>query len=150
MITLDFFQVFFLHERVSFLLKLKTEEEDIVDGVKSIRTHYGREFDDEKYVNFCNIHGIDHEFCTPRTPHQNEIVKRKIRTVQETVRVMHHVKELPQKLWTEAVNPAVYLINSVYLHLNTNCTSYELQNGKKPSLSYLQLFVAYCIIKKSS
>lgn len=60
----------------SLCLKLQLKR-DIRGEFKGIITNHAREFDNEKFVNFCNICGICHEFSFPKTPLQNEVVKRK-------------------------------------------------------------------------
>jgi len=39
---------------------------------------HGGEFGNERFENFCNKHGIKHNFSAPRTPQQNGVVERKI------------------------------------------------------------------------
>ena len=41
-------------------------------AITCIRSDDGREFE-----NYCNEHGIDHNFLAPRTPQQNGVAKRK-------------------------------------------------------------------------
>jgi len=47
---------------------------------------------------FCEKHGIVHEFPCPRTPQQNWVVERKIRTLQEMARTMIHENNLAKHL----------------------------------------------------
>lgn len=47
----------------------------------------------------------------PYTPEQNGSAKRENRTIVEAVRAMMHAKDLPQGLWAELVNAAVYILN---------------------------------------
>ena len=39
-------------------------------------------------MDYCNEHGISHNFSTPRTPQQNGVVERKNRTLEEMARTM--------------------------------------------------------------
>ena len=43
---------------------------------------------------FCEDHGIEHNFSTPRTPQQNEVVKRKNRSLEEIARTLLNVFRL--------------------------------------------------------
>ncbi|GKD97832.1 retrovirus-related pol polyprotein from transposon TNT 1-94 [Tanacetum coccineum] len=57
--------------------------------IVSIRTNYGREFDNEvQFGEFCNANGITHNFSALRTPQLNGVVERKNRTLQEMSRTM--------------------------------------------------------------
>ena len=82
------------------------------------------------FAEFCDKHGIVHEFFAPKIPQQNGIVERKNRTLQEMARVMLNSKKLSFRLWAEAVNTACYTINRVFLRSGTNKTSYEIWRGE--------------------
>jgi transposase InsO family protein len=60
-----------------------------------IRSDHGREFENSKFTDFCSNEGIKHEFSSPITPQQNGVVERENITLQESARVMLHVKHLP-------------------------------------------------------
>ena len=40
-----------------------------------------REFENIDFEDYCNEHGINHNFLAPRTPQQNGVVERKNRTL---------------------------------------------------------------------
>ena len=48
--------------------------------IKAIRSDHGGEFQKELFENFCEEHGISHNFSAPRTPQQNGVVERKNRS----------------------------------------------------------------------
>ncbi|GJZ93365.1 retrovirus-related pol polyprotein from transposon TNT 1-94 [Tanacetum coccineum] len=55
--------------------------------IVSIRTEHGREFDNEvQFREFYNANGITNKFLAPRTPQSNDVVEKKNRTLQETIR----------------------------------------------------------------
>ncbi len=63
-------------------------------------------------------HGIVHRTSMPYCPEQNGSAERENRTLVECARTMIHAKDLPTKLWAEAVNTAAYiLIVSVLLRV---------------------------------
>lgn len=97
-----------------------------------------------KIANFCDEHGISHEFYAPRT--QNGVVERKNRTLQEMARVMLNSKKLAFRLWAETINTACYTINCVNLRPGTTKTPYEIWKGKKSNLSYFHVFGCICYI----
>ena len=72
--------------------KLQREKDSHVIG---IRSDHGKEFENNKFADFCSSEGINHEFSSPITPQQNGIVERKNRTLQEYSRAMIHAKMLP-------------------------------------------------------
>ena len=73
-------------------------------AITCIRSDYGREFENIDFENYCNEHGIDHNFLAPKTPQQNGVVERKNRTIQEMARTMLNKNNLPKYFWAEAVN----------------------------------------------
>jgi transposase InsO family protein len=57
--------------------------------------------------------GIKHEFSTPYTPQQNNVVERKNRTLIDMARTMLGEFKTPERFWSEAVNIAYqHLTNS--------------------------------------
>ncbi|GBM43517.1 hypothetical protein AVEN_96182-1 [Araneus ventricosus] len=55
--------------------------------------------------------GINIRYSMPYTPQQNGAAERENRIIMEASRSILHHKGLPLKLWAEAVNTAVYLLN---------------------------------------
>ena len=56
--------------------------------ISCIRSDHGREIENIDFEDYCNEHGINHDFSAPRTPQQNGVVERKNRTLQEMARTM--------------------------------------------------------------
>lgn len=94
-----------------------------------IRSDHGKEFENQKFVEFCSYEGIKHEFSSPITPQQNGIVESKNRTIQESARAMIHAKKLLIYFWTEAMNTTCYVHNRVTLRKGTPTTLYEMWKG---------------------
>ena len=42
-----------------------------------IRSDHEKEFENSIFTKFCNKHGIDHEFYTPKIPQQNGVEEGK-------------------------------------------------------------------------
>ena len=95
-------------------------------------------------MNYCNEHGISHNFSTPRTPQQNGVVERKNRTSEEMARTMLIASGLPRNFWAEAVNTACYILNRVLIRPITSKTPYELFKGVKPNISNFCMFGCRC------
>ena len=56
--------------------------------ITSIRSDHGREFENAKFQEFCEEHGITHNFSAPRTPQQKGVAERKNRFLLEMARTM--------------------------------------------------------------
>ena len=54
----------------------------------------------------------------------------------------------PEALWAEAINTACYASNRLFLQKFLGKTPYELLNGKKPNVSFFQVFSYKCYIYK--
>ncbi|KAK2359506.1 putative mitochondrial protein [Trifolium repens] len=114
--------------------------------ILKVRSDHGGEFENEPFENFCEEHGILHEFSSPRTPQQNGVVERKNRSLQEMARTMMHENNLAKFFWAEAVNTACYIQNRIYIRPILNKTTYELFKGRKPNISYFHQFGCTCYI----
>ena len=51
--------------------------------LKVIKSDHETEFGNSKFAQYCDSHGVDHNFSAPRTPQQNCLVEIKNRTLQE-------------------------------------------------------------------
>ena len=57
-----------------------------------IRSDHEGEFENAIFAEYCDKHGIAHEFSAPKTPEQNGVVEWKNRTIQEMERAMLKAK----------------------------------------------------------
>ena len=87
--TFDAFETFILR------LMLKKKKNLHHKKVVRIRSDHKREFENSHFDNFCNKHGIRHEFSAPKTPQHNGVVERKNITLQEMTCVMVKEKRVP-------------------------------------------------------
>jgi hypothetical protein len=92
------------------------------------------------------VEGIKHEFSSPYTPQQNDVVERKNRTLLDMGRTMLDEYKTLDWFWAEAINTACYSINRLYLHQILKKTSYKLLTSKKPNVSYFRVFGSKCFI----
>ncbi|KAL6337946.1 hypothetical protein AAG906_005411 [Vitis piasezkii] len=114
--------------------------------ITCIRSDHGREFENFDFEEYCNKHGINHNFSAPRTPQQNGVVERKNRTLQEMARTMLNENNLPKYFWAEAVNTSCYVLNRILLRPILKKTPYELWKSKKPNISHFKVFGCKCFI----
>nr|GEU66872.1 retrovirus-related Pol polyprotein from transposon TNT 1-94 [Tanacetum cinerariifolium] len=84
--------------------------------------------------------GIKREFSVARTPQQNEVAKRKNRTLIEAARTMLADSLLPTIFWAEAVNTTCYVQNRVLVTKPYNKTPYELLIGRSPNIDFMKPF----------
>nr|GEZ63461.1 integrase, catalytic region, zinc finger, CCHC-type, peptidase aspartic, catalytic [Tanacetum cinerariifolium] len=87
---------------------------------------------------------VFHQKTVPRTPQQNEVVKRRNRTLVEAARTMLIFSKAPMFLWAEAVATACYTQNRSLIHTRHHKTLYELVHNKKPDLTFFRVFGALC------
>jgi len=85
------------------------------NNIGAIRSDHGGEFQNEKFINFCNKLGISHNFFAPRTPQQNGVVERKNRSLEELARTILNDYALLKCSWADAVSTACYVMNRVLI-----------------------------------
>nr|GEY31061.1 ribonuclease H-like domain-containing protein [Tanacetum cinerariifolium] len=121
----------------SFIIRI----ENLVDHkVKVIRCDNRTEFNNRDMNQFCEMKGIIRQYSVARTPQQNEVAKRRNRTLIEAAKIMLADSKLPTTFWAEAVNTACYVQNRVLVTKPHNKTSYELLHGKTQALSFMRPF----------
>ena len=54
----------------AFVIFLKKTEKRIGHSLISLRSDHGKEFENSSFIDYCNEHGIDHNFSAPRAPLQ--------------------------------------------------------------------------------
>jgi hypothetical protein len=108
--------------------------------IKTLGSDNGGEHTSKKFVNFCKDVGIKRELTTPYNPQQNDVVKRKNRTIMEAVKTMIHDQDLPVCLWAEAAMAVVYVQNRLSHSALGLKTPKEMFTGKKSEVSDLKIF----------
>uniref|UniRef100_A0A151UEZ7 Retrovirus-related Pol polyprotein from transposon TNT 1-94 n=1 Tax=Cajanus cajan TaxID=3821 RepID=A0A151UEZ7_CAJCA len=114
--------------------------------IKSLRSQHGCEFQNEKFQTFCEKHGINQNFSTPRTPQQNRVVELKSRSLIELARAMLNENDLPKYFWADAVNTACYVLNRIVIRSLLKKTPYDLYKDRKPNISHFKVFGCKCFI----
>lgn len=77
-------------------------------------------------------------------PQQNGVAERKNRTIVETARTMLYEKRRLIKLWGEAVNTAVHILNKCHTSALKNKTSFEAFSGRKSGVKHMRVFGSLC------
>nr|GEX69948.1 retrovirus-related Pol polyprotein from transposon TNT 1-94 [Tanacetum cinerariifolium] len=94
--------------------------------------------------------GISHETSVARSPQQNDVVKRRNRTLIEAARTMLIYAKAQLFLWAEAVATACFTQNRSIIRLRHGKTPYELLHNKLPDLSYFYVFGTLCYLTNDS
>nr|GFC53789.1 retrovirus-related Pol polyprotein from transposon TNT 1-94 [Tanacetum cinerariifolium] len=90
---------------------------------------------------------ISYQMSSVQTTQQNGVVERRNRTLVEAARTMLIFSRAPLFLWAEAIATACFTQNRSIIHCRFNKTPYELINGRKPDISFLHVFGAFCYPK---
>src|SRR6185312_7915274 len=83
--------------------------------------------------------GIRAQYSMLGESQQNGVAERRNRTLLDMVRSMLSYSNLPIELWMEALKTATHILNRVPSKLVPK-TTFELWNGRKPSLNYLKVW----------
>lgn len=123
-------------------------ESELKTGNKVLRinTDNGTEFCNNSVMEFLEDKGITFQTSVPYTPQQNGLIERDIRTVVEAARTMLIRSGLPARLWAEAVNTAIYVLNRTINSRDLTKTPYEKWCGVKPNVNNLHKFGQHAIV----
>jgi len=94
-----------------FLIFLKRVKKRVGHSLICLRSDHGKEFENSSFIDFCNEHGVDHNFSAQEHPKQNGVVERKNQTLEDMTRTMLIASGLPRHFWAEALNTSCYIIN---------------------------------------
>lgn len=142
----------FTHYRVVFFIKEKSEVKNCLKrylqnvstemghSIKCFRSDNGLEYANADVSTILQERGIQHQRTVPFTPEQNGSAEREMRTIVEAARTMLHAKNLPTKLWAEAVNTAVFVLNRSGTSSVVDKTPYSLWYNKNPDILNMHVF----------
>ena len=145
------FKDFYSKYKTVYFLKHKSETADcFLDSVKTVFTATGRrvhllrcdggtEYINNYLKNELATLGIQLQTSATYTPEQNGIAERDHRSTVESARSQMHAKDIPLKLWAEAINYSVYVLNRTISKSET-VTPYQRWFGKAPDISNLRVF----------
>lgn len=86
----------------------------------------------------------------PYTPEQNDAAERKNRILVEAARLMLHAKNLPIKLWAEAINTAAYVLNRSGPTSKKEKVSIQLWSATEDvCINHFRIFGTECFIHVS-
>ena len=76
-----------------------------------LRSNKGIKYNSKEFAKFYKEKDVKREVTVGYAPEQNEVLKRKNRTVIEMVGSMLKEKDLPNKFWANAISTVVYILN---------------------------------------
>lgn len=115
-------------------------------NIKVLLTDGGTEFCNSDVKKILKANGIVHRVTMPYTPQQNGASEQENRTLVEAARTMLHAKNLPEKLWAEAVSTAAYVINRTGPSAEEGKCPFELWYKKTPSIDHIKIFGTDCYV----
>jgi len=128
---------------IAFLRKV---EKRVGHSLVCLRSDHGTGFENSHFINYCNEHGVDHNFSAPQTPQQNGVIERKNRTLEDMTRTMLIDSSLPRNFWAEALNTSCYIINRCMIRSILNETPYKFFKCIKPNIMHLRIFGCKCFV----
>jgi transposase InsO family protein len=143
--TTSFRYVNFLRHKSDVVEKFKMNDKMVESKcgprIHVLRSDNGREYQNKSQDHNLKSRGIQGENTVPYTPEQNGRAERENKIIFQKARTVIHAKSLPLRLWAEAINTAVYLMNRTgSSSIPEGKTPYELWIGLKPNLKHLRVF----------
>lgn len=129
------------HE-IKFCLENFINKAENITGnrVKHVRSDNGLEFVNKEVREMFSKRGITHQTTVPYTPEQNGKAERENRTLVEGARTMLHENNLPKKLWAEAVNTMVFVLNRTGKSHENGRSPFEVWTNKSFDINQLKIF----------
>lgn len=136
--------VYFLKHKSEVLEKCKSfvrlAEKECGHPIRILQSDNGTEYVNNGMKQFLDENGIRHRRSVPYTPEQNGSAEREMRTIMEAARTMIHDKDMSPKLWAEAANCAVFVLNRTGTSTVKDKTPFELWYGKKADIQHFRTF----------
>ena len=111
-----------------------------------LRSDNGKDYTSDRFNQFCEEVGIEHQLTAPCTPQQNGVRERKNKTIFEMTRCLMHKKGFPKEYWAEATNIVVFLLNKLPTKVVDGKTPFEAWYGFKPNMKNLKIFCCLCLL----
>ena len=81
-----------------FVTFIKKVEKRVGHSLVCLRSDHGTKFENSSFIDYCNEHGVEHNFSALRTPQHNGVVERKNKTLEDMTRTMLIASGLAKKL----------------------------------------------------
>ncbi|KAJ3475523.1 hypothetical protein NLI96_g11784 [Meripilus lineatus] len=114
---------------------------------KVVHSDRGGEFLSNEFTNYLQSEGTERRLTVHDTPEHNGVAERTHRTIFEMVRACMTGTGVPQWLWGEAFQFAVYVFNRTPRSAIGFKIPYEVRFGSPPDLSHLRPWGSLCYVK---
>ena len=104
-------------------------------------------YESSAWREYCQTHGITHEFTAPYLSAQNGLAERAIRTTIDDVRTLLRDSNLGHSYWAEAAAYSIDTCNLIPSRRHPGCIPTESFTGKRQSVAHLRVFGAKCWAK---
>lgn len=126
------------------IFRAKTET---TTGKKIRRLRTDRAYESSAWEEYCQRHGITHEFTAPYSSAQNGLAERAIRTTFDDVRTLLQDSSLGHSYWAEAAAYSINTRNLIPSRRHPGRIPTESFTGKRQSVAHLRVFGAKCWAK---
>ena len=115
--------------------------------IKFLRSDRGGEYLSHEFGDHLKQCGIVPQWTPPGTPQWNGVSERRNRTLLDMVRSMMSQADLPISFWGYALETAMFTLNRVPIK-SVEKTPYEIWTGKRPRLSFLNIWGCEAYVKR--
>jgi len=122
-------------------------EAESLTGRKVHRIRTDRAYEMSAWKDYCQHHGIIHEFTAPYSSAQNGLAERAIHTTMDDVRTLLRDSSLHHSYWAEAASYSVHTRNLIPSRRHPGKIPLQSFTGKRQDVSYLRVFGARCWAK---
>ena len=116
-------------------------------GRKIRRLRTDRAYESKAWEDYCQQHGITHEFTAPYSSAQNGLAERAIRTTMDDVRTLLNDSNLSHSYWAEAAAYSIDVRNLIPSKRHPGRIPTESFSGERQSVAHLRVFGAKCWAK---
>jgi transposase InsO family protein len=104
-------------------------------------------FGSAAWEDYCQKHGITHEFTAPHSSAQNGLAERAIQTTMDDVRTLLRDSDLSHSYWAEAAAYSIDTRNLIPSRRHPDQIPLESFSGKRQNIAHLRVFGAKCWAK---
>lgn len=112
--------------------------------LKKLRNDRGGEFTSLEFTQLCENLGLERQLTVAYSPQQNGGVEKKNRTIVEMAKCIMMEKCIPLEFWVEAINTAVYILNSYPTKSLERKTPFKAYSERNPGIKHMKVFGSLC------
>ncbi len=122
-------------------------EAELLSGRKVRKIRTDRAYDTLAWKDYCQRHGIIHEFTAPYSSAQNRLAEQAICTTMDNMRTLLKDSGLDHAYWAEAASYSVDTRNLIPSRCHPVKIPLESFTGKRQDVSHLRVFGVRCWVK---